>query len=471
MGPPLAGVTYLLLSGVAGSAAALTAAVALLMASWWITQAIPIPATALLPLILFPIFADVSVSEVGASYGDSVIFLFMGGFMLALTVQRWQLHRRIALTTIRLAGDNPVRVIGAFMAVTAALSMWVSNTATAVMMLPIGAAVAALVVGADETRDLRESNFATALLLGIAYSASIGAVGTIIGTPPNTLLVGYLTDTFGITIGFGQWMLAGVPIAVLFTAAAWVILTRVAFRPEFDVIAGGQKLISAQLAELGTWTAAQKRTLWVFVAAVLTWVGVPLVWRSDPPISDAGIAVLVAVVLFMLPAGDDTNERLLDWETAKTLPWGVLLLFGGGLALSQQFVESGLAGWIGAQATALAGVPTIVLIGVVVVVVILLTEIMSNTAATAALLPVAGGLALGLQLDPLLLTVPVALAASCAFMLPVATPPNAIAFSTGHVSIGHMIRGGWLLNVTGVVLVTLAATTLLAWALGYTVSN
>jgi solute carrier family 13 (sodium-dependent dicarboxylate transporter), member 2/3/5 len=470
-GPPLAVLVYALVLPSAGSAAALTAAVAVLMALWWMTEALPIPATALVPLIVFPLFTDSTVTEVGAEYGNSVIFLFMGGFLLALTVQRWDLHRRLALLTMRLAGDNPVRVIGVFMATTAALSMWVSNTATAVMMLPIGVSVLALVLGRINADTMRTSNFATGLMLGIAYAASIGSVGTIIGSPPNALLVGYLADTFSITIGFGQWMLAGVPLAMLFTVIAWLTLTKVVFRPEVSTIPGGRALFRHELSELGAWSTPQKRTLAVFLTAVVAWVGVPLVWRADPPISDSGIALVITVALFALPAGNSPGVRLLDWQHAKALPWGVLILFGGGLALSAQFVNSGLTDWIGQQATGLAGIPTVLLVMVIALGVLMLTELTSNTATAATLLPVAGGLAVGLQLDPLLLTVPVALAASCAFMLPVATPPNAIAYGSGFVSIGHMMRGGWLLNLVGVVLVTVSTVTVMAWVFGYQVGS
>ena len=467
LGITLAALAYWVMPADAGHPAAVTAAIAVLMAVWWMTEALPIPATALVPLLAFPILTDTTVSDIGANYGNSIIFLFMGGFLLALTVQRWQLHRRLALTAMRFAGDRPGRIVGAFMVTTAALSMWVSNTATAVMMLPIGVSVLALVLGHADPDKVQQSNFGTALMLGIAYAASIGSLGTIIGTPPNTLLVGYLQDTFAISIGFGQWMLAGVPLAIVFTAIAWLVLTKVVFRPEMDTIPGGQQLMRRELAELGHWTPAQRRTLAVFLLAVASWVAIPLIWRNDPPISDAGIAVAVALLLFAVPSGNEPGVRLLDWETTKKLPWGVLLLFGGGLALSSQFVSSGLTDWIGVRAEGLAGVPVALLIVVIAGGVLLLTEMTSNTATAATLLPVAWGLAIGLQLDPLRLTVPVALAATCAFMLPVATPPNAVAYGSGYVTIGHMLRGGVLLNVIGVALITLVTTTVFAWVLGY----
>ncbi|GEO96590.1 SLC13 family permease [Kocuria turfanensis] len=472
--------------------AKLTAATAVLMGVWWMTEAIPIPATALLPLIIFPVLGeDVAVDDVGASYGSNIIFLFMGGFLLALAMQRWNLHRRIALRTVRVMGTKPTRMVAGFMVATAFLSMWVSNTATAVMMLPIGVSVLLLLPnllgasgpgsdsaeegalhdaeleGADpQSAEAKEaviaSDFGTALMLGIAYAASIGSLSTIIGTPPNTLMVGYLQEAHGITVGFGQWMLVGVPLSVVMLGIAWFLLTKVLFRPEIDEIPGGRKLIDGELRKLGPMSTGEKLVLAVFVLAALSWVLVPVLFE-DPPISDAGIAMVVGLLLFLLPAGARRGVRLLDWETAVKLPWGVLLLFGGGLALSSQFSSSGLTDWIGEGATALGTVPVVLLVAILAAGILFLTELTSNTATAATFLPVSGGVALGLGLDPMLLAVPVALAATCAFMLPVATPPNAIAFGSGYVTIGQMLRGGLWLNLIGIALITLVTTTLATW--------
>ena len=469
---------YLVMPSSVGHPARLTAATALLMGIWWMTEAIPIPATALLPLIIFPVFnSKVSMSKVGASYGSDIIFLFMGGFLLALAMQRWNLHRRIALVTVRAVGTKPVMVIGGFMIATAFLSMWVSNTATAVMMLPIGVSVLALVASLDreaptdgdgkvDVQDVvKKTNFGTAMMLGIAYAASIGSLATIIGTPPNTLLVGYLKEEQNIDIGFGQWMLAGLPLAIVFLIITWFILTKVLFKPEMDEIPGGRELIGSEIAKLGKFSQGELRVGIIFFAAAVSWVSVPLIW-DEPIVSDAGIAMIVGVLLFLLPAGAARGVRLLDWETAIKLPWGVLLLFGGGLALSAQFSSSGLTEYIGQQAEKLGSVPIVLLVLLITAGVIFLTELTSNTATAATFLPVAGGVALGLDLDPLLLTVPVALAATCAFMLPVATPPNAVAYGSGYVTIGTMIRGGVWLNLIGIVLITGLMFTLMTWALG-----
>ncbi|NUL46848.1 DASS family sodium-coupled anion symporter [Cellulosimicrobium funkei] len=460
--------------------ARLTAATAGLMALWWMTEAIPIPATALLPLVIFPAFGeDIGVDDVGASYGNNIIFLFMGGFILALAMQRWNLHRRIALVTVRAMGTRPGGVVAGFMIATGFLSMWVSNTATAVMMIPIGVSVLTLVVAKDPANTVEEdsdpasadvkeavvkSNFGTALMLGIAYAASVGSLGTLIGTPPNALLAGYMADAHGVTIGFGQWMLVGLPLSAVMLVVVWFLLTRVLFKAEITEIPGGRELIHSELSKLGRMSSGEIRVLVVFVLAAVSWITIPLLFEDL--ISDAGIAMVAAVLLFLLPAGAARGVRLLDWESAVKLPWGVLLLFGGGLALSAQFSDSGLADWIGEQAAGLGGVPVWLLVAIMATSILFLTEITSNTATAATFLPVAGGVALGVGVDPLLLTIPVALAATCAFMLPVATPPNAIAFGSGYVTIGQMVKGGLYLNLVGMVLITLTTLTLGVWVFG-----
>lgn len=485
---------YLVMPDDVAHEARLTAATAVLMGAWWMTEAVPIPATALVPLIVFPTLGSTPLDDVGASYGNNVIFLFMGGFLLALAMQRWNLHRRIALLTVRLIGTRPPQMIAGFMVATGFLSMWVSNTATAVMMLPIGISVLLLVSsasdeldessadgdadgGAASAQDLADapqkpvtSNFGTALMLGIAYAASIGSLGTIIGTPPNTLLVGYMSSTHDVQIGFGQWMIVGVPLAVTLMVLCWFLLTKIVFNPEIDEIPGGKKLIDDELAKLGRTSSGEKRVLTIFVLAAFAWVFVPLItgWvgLETAPITDAGIAMLVGLLLFLLPAGANRGVRLLDWDSALKLPWGVLLLFGGGLALSAQFSASGLTDWIAEVAAGLGGLPVVLLVVLFAGGILFLTELTSNTATAATFLPVAGGVALGLGLDPMLLAIPVALAATCAFMLPVATPPNAIAYGSGYVTIPQMIRGGFWLNMVGLVLITLVTVTLAAWVFG-----
>ncbi|GAA2002197.1 DASS family sodium-coupled anion symporter [Brevibacterium samyangense] len=492
----LAALLYLVMPAEVPQAARVTAAVAGLMAVWWMTEAVPIPATALVPLVAFPVLVplipgeeedvEVTVTSIGASYGQDTIFLFMGGFLIALAMQRWNLHRRIALVVLSLMGDRTDFMIAGFMLATGFLSMWVSNTATAVLMLPIGLSVLLLVneamekagtdgaaaagtTGSASAEDVKaavlKSRFGTALMLGIAYAASVGSLGTIIGTPPNTLLVGYLQETHDITIGFGQWMLVGVPLAAVMLVITWFLLVKVLFKPEVTHVPGGRDLIRKELAALGPVSTGERLVLAVFVLAALAWVIVPTVFE-EPPISDAGIGLVAGLLLFLLPAGAARGVRLLDWESAVRLPWGVLLLFGGGLALSSMFTKSGLTDWIGEVSQGLGALPVVLLVVIVTAGIIFLTEITSNTATAATFLPVIGGVAMGIGADPLLLTVPVAIAATCAFMLPVATPPNAVAYGTGYVTIGQMIRGGLWLNIIGVVLITLVTLTLGVWVLG-----
>ena len=480
---------YAIMPDDVGHGAKLTAAVAVLMAAWWMTEALPIAATSLVPLVAFPVLGtDVEMETVGASYGNPIIFLFLGGFLIALAMQRWNLHRRIALVTLSIMGDKPGPMIAGFMIATGFISMWVSNTATAVMMLPIGMSVLMIVSkvmgtalngaagaadqdgaagdrgegtagnqsdGGDDTGigAVVKSNFGTALMLGIAYSASIGSLGTIIGTPPNLFLIGYLKDNHDISIGFGQWMIVGVPLSVVMMAIAWFLLVKVLFKPEIDRIPGGRELIREELAKLGPMSTGEKLVLAMFVLAAVSWISLPLIFE-EPPISDEGIAMAVGLLLFLIPGGANRGVRLLDWDTAEKLPCGVLLLFGGGLALSAQFSESGLTEWIGKTTSGLGVLPTILVVAIFAAIILFLTELTSNTATAATFVPVVGGVAMGLDLDPLLLTIPVALAATCAFMLPVATPPNAVAFGSGYVTVAQMVKGGLWLNVIGIVLIT-----------------
>lgn len=478
----------------------LTAATAVLMAIWWMTEAIPIPATALLPLIIFPLLVPagesdggVGVSDVGANYGNDIIFLFMGGFLLALAMQRWNLHRRIALLVLRGMGSNTNALTAGFMIATGFLSMWVSNTATAVMMLPIGISVLLLVkritdgedsdevidhgteaeASTEDVAEVSQTNFGTGLMLAIAYAASIGSLGTIIGTPPNALLAAHMSAHHDMNLGFGRWMLVGIPVSIVLMIGAWFILTKMMFQPEMKRIPGGADLIRKEWNKLGPMSVGELSVLIVFVIAAISWVAIPLISEyvfglEDPVISDAGIAMIIGVALFIIPGGANQGVRLLNWDTALNLPWGVLLLFGGGLALSAQFSDSGLSEWLGEQVEGLAGVSVWVLVALAAIGILVLTEMTSNTATAATFLPVASGIAMGTGVEPLLLTAPVALAATCAFMLPVATPPNAIAYGSGYVTIGQMVKGGGLINILAVIFITLASMTLLVWVFGLT---
>nr|WP_299240930.1 DASS family sodium-coupled anion symporter [uncultured Halomonas sp.] len=426
------------------------AGLALLMATWWATEAIPIPATALLPLVLVPALGIGDLDAATPSYANPIIFLFLGGFLLGIGMQRWNLHRRIALKVLQVVGSEPRRQIGGFMIATGFLSMWVSNTATAIMMLPIGMSVVSLL----EDSDPKELNrYATALLLAIAYSASIGGIATLIGTPPNALLAGYLADDQGIDIGFAQWMVIGVPVSLVMMAAAWWWLTRGGF--SLGNNEDSADMIRSELDKLGHMSSAELRVGIVFLLAALSWIFRPVL--NDIGIawlSDTNIAIAAGLLMFLLPSGSSPGVRLLNWDEAKELPWGVLLLFGGGLALASVVKSSGLAEWIANQLSLFEALPLIALIGMIVLIIIFLTELTSNTATAAAFLPLLGALAISIGVSPILITVPAAIAASCAFMMPVATPPNAIVFATGHMKIHSMIRAGFVLNLIGSVVVT-----------------
>ncbi|UYP32057.1 DASS family sodium-coupled anion symporter [Pseudomonas sp. Z8(2022)] len=434
------------------SAAWATIGLTLLMATWWSTEAIPIPATSLLPILLIPALDIDSLNAATAPYANPTIYLFLGGFVLGLAMERWNLHKRIALMTLLAMGSKPSRQIAGFMIATAFLSMWVSNTATTIMMLPIGLSVIGMLTGGKETGKADHERFATALLLAIAYAASIGGISTLIGTPPNALLAAFLADNYDVQIGFGQWMLLGVPVAIIMLAFTWWWLTRGGFN-----LAGhdSTQLIRSELAELGPLSRGEKLVALVFVVTALAWVFQPLIAGWLPGVNDTSIAIAAALALFIIPVDSKQRVFLMDWESASKLPWGVLLLFGGGLSLAGVIRSTGLAEWIAQSLGALGALPVIAMIGVVVLVIIFLTEVTSNTATAAAFLPLLGALAVSQGMPAELLAIPAAIAASCAFMMPVATPPNAIVFGTGHMKIQSMIKAGFALNLFGVVLVTL----------------
>ncbi len=423
----------------------------LLMATWWSTEAIPIPATSLLPIVLIPALGLGSIGQATSPYANPIIFLFLGGFTLGLAMQKWNLHRRIALMTLRAMGDKPKRQIAGFMLATAFLSMWVSNTATAIMMLPIGLSVIGMMDGRNPEGVRR---YATSLLLGIAYAASVGGIATLIGTPPNALLAAYLSENQGIAVGFAQWMLLGVPVSVVMLSLTWWWLTRKDFGIEGSEESG--QMIRDELTALGPMGKGEKLVALVFVVTASLWIFRPLLTSSLTPwLTDTGIAIAAAVAMFLIPVNTREKSFVLDWESANRLPWGVLLLFGGGLAMAGVISSSGLAGWI-AESIGVAGtLPLLVMMILVTAVIIFLTEVTSNTATAAAFLPLLGALAMSQDVSPLLLTVPAAIAASCAFMMPVATPPNAIVFSSGRMKISDMIKAGFAINIMGIVVVTL----------------
>ena len=452
-----------------GASGRVTAAVAVWMATWWLSEAIPVYATALVPVALFPLLGALSMKAAAAPYAHPLIFLFLGGFLIAITMERWGLHRRIALVALRVVGERPTHMVGAFMGVTALLSMWISNSAAAIMMLPVATSVIDLVasrVGSGAAPTDRDGErvrpFALALLLGVAYAASIGGIGTPIGTPPNLFLLSYAEEHLGHPISFLRWMGVGVTLVVVFLPATWWLLTHVLFPPGIERVEGGAAAVGAALEALGPMSRGERTTLAVFGATSLLWVTRPLLQSleiagSHPlaGLQDAGIAMFGALALFVIPVDGRRSVFALDWRTAAGVPWGVLVLFGGGLSLAAAMQANGVGLLLGSQVGALASWPPWVLVLATTTAVVFLTELTSNTATAATLVPVLAGLAPGLGLDPILLVVPAVLAASCAFMLPAATPPNAAIFGSGLVTIREMSRAGFWLNWIAIVLVTL----------------
>ncbi|MFC4004606.1 SLC13 family permease [Prauserella oleivorans] len=434
------------------------AAVAGLMAVWWMTEALPFAATALLPLLLFPLLAITDFDTAATPYANDTIFLFLGGFMLAAAMQRWNLHVRIALHIVSLMGTKPTRIIGGFMIASAFITMWVSNSATTMMMIPIGLSV----LGLTERSGATDRNFGICMVLCIAYAATIGGMASTIGAAPNAMLAAFLGESFGVQVTFLDWFLMMFPVVVVFLVLAWALMTKVVFPIGTTTLPGGRELIEQQRRDLGPMSRGERRTLVVFAAGALSWVVFPLLAQTGlvehapwlEHLTDAAIAIALIVTLFVVPA--DREHRLLTWDDTKNVPWGVLLLFGGGLSLSAQFKETGLGAWIAELFGSLNGAALIVVVAVMALVVILVGELMSNTAAAALFLPVAAGIAVAMGIEPVILPVAITMAASVGFILPVATPPNAIAFATGKVTTGQMAKAGALLDICGLVLICIA---------------
>lgn len=431
-----------------------TAAVALLMATWWITEAIPIAATALVPIVFFPVLEISGIEDTLAPYAHPLIFLFMGGFVIAIAMEKWELHRRIALNIVNFVGTEPHSIILGFILASAFLSMWVSNTATALMMLPIAISVLKLVNQKAEP-DQQTTHFDLCLLLGIAYGCNVGGMGTLIGTPPNALLAGFMQDSYGVEISFASWLLFGIPMVIISLPILYVVLTRFVYPIAIDKLPGGDELFANKLRELGATSSPEKKVAVVFGITALLWIFRPLLSDIIPGLSDTGIAIAAALSFFLIPVKSREENFILRWNDVEELPWGVLILFGGGLSLASAISSTGLAEWIGQGVEILSGWPIFLLLILIVTLIVFLTEMTSNTATTAAFLPIMGSVAVGLALDPFLFSLPVALAASCAFMLPVATPPNAIIYGSGRIHIPEMARAGMWLNLVFILVTSL----------------
>ena len=435
------------------------------MALWWMTEAVPLAVTALLPLVVLPALGVRSIEATTPSYAHPLVFLFLGGFLLARAMNVWSLDRRLALSVLRIAGSSPSTITAGIMAVTAFLSMWVSNTATAMVMLPIGLSIVATVSTQDQTHAQR---FAPALLLGIAYAATIGGMGTIVGTPPNALFTAFMSESYGMEVSFLSRMLIGVPLVLVLLPTAWFVLTRVAFRLDGQARLQTAETLAQKAAALAPISRPERQVAVLMLLVAGCWIFRPVLMTAVPGLrlSDSGIAMTGALLLFVVPVDLARGRFLLSWKEAVGIRWDVLILFGGGLALAAAIGESDLAGWIGAQLTGLGALPVFLLLLAVGALVVFLGELASNTAMAAVFLPVAGATALAMGEPAFVLALPVALFATLGFMLPVATPPNAIVFGSGALTVGQMLRAGAILDVVGILIVAVAVLTLGRWVLG-----
>ncbi len=434
-----------------------TAMIALWMAIWWASEAVPPFVTALLPLILFPAFGIMGFAEVAAPFAHPLIFLFLGGFLLALAIEKWDLHRRIALHVLLLMGVRAKALVFGFMLATALLSMWMTNTATTLMMLPIAVSILSVVFIGDGINQKNQENFKILLPLSVAYGASIGGMATLIGTPPNAFLAAYLHDQHGIEIDFASWMMVGLPLCMVLLPAAWWVLTRIVFPVDFHAGAAAGRHFRELKRQMGPVSQPEWRVGILFLLVALGWAfRKPLIELTGfSSLSDGGIAILGAVLLFVIPAGAGRGKKLADAGLLAKIPFDVLLLFGGGLALAKAIASSGLAAELGGALAGIGAINGVLLVLAATALVIFLTELTSNLATTATFLPIVGAVGIDAGISPLLLAVPVALAASCAFMLPIATPPNAICYGSGLVTLQQMAKAGFWLNVIGIVVVSL----------------
>ena len=446
------------------SPAWVTLALLVLMATWWITEAIPIPVTALLPLVVLPLFDVASISKAAQPYMHPIVVLLMGGFIFAKVIEQWRLHERMALFIVSKTGGRPARLIGGFMLASALLSMWISNTATSIMMMPIALSVAAAIQSSEAEEESKHQYFTIALLLAIAYSCSIGGLGTPIGTPTNLIVIGYLDEQVNKSISFGQWMMLGIPLVIMLLPLTWLALTKWIFRIDNTPNKRAHQSVNERLAKLGAMKTPEKRTLMLFCLIASMWAfGRPLSeleiagYTPLAGLTDHVTAIIAVILCFVLPAGVKQNphQKLLEWDVAQTIPWGVVLLFGGGMSLAYAISNSGLSAYLGHSIAGLASLHVLILIVTVTLLVLALTEITSNVATASAIMPVVGAMAMETGIPVEVIAVPVALAAGCAFMLPMATGPNAVVFATSRVSLPEMARIGFRINIIAVFVISL----------------
>ena len=437
-------------------------AIALWMISWWITEAISISATALIPLTIFPLLGIMDMKTVAASYGSPIVFLFFGGFVMALALEKVNLHRRIALNIVKITGTSPNRVILGFMIATAFLSMWISNTATTVVMLPIALSVIDLLINDKDGFTAGDKNFALSIMLGIAYAANVGGIATIIGTPPNTVALGFLENEYNIQISFLQWMMVGFPFSCVMIGLVYFVLVKWVYPNGLKGFDSSTNVIEDELQKLGKVSKQEARVMIVFGITIFLWIFRTYVNDFIPFInlSDAGISMLAALSLFSVPFKLSEGEFTLDWKDTVKLPWGILILFGGGLALASGLSNAGVIDYIG-KIVGESQMSVFLIVSLLIVIMLFMTELMSNVALIAIFAPVVAGIAIGLDVEIIHVLAPVAMAASCAFMLPMATPPNAIVFASGHIKVHEMVRAGVILNVLSILLLILLAFTII----------
>jgi len=456
LGPILFIIIQLLPFDIISNKADTVIATALWMVCWWITEAVSISVTALLPLLLFPIFKVMPIADVGANYGSPIVFLFFGGFVLALALEKVNLHRRIALNIIKKTGTTPNKVILGFMIATAFLSMWISNTACAVFMLPIALSVIHLLIDDADGFTKNDQNFAISVMLGIAFSANAGGIATVIGTPPNSILIGLLENQYNIEISFFKWMLIGLPFSIVLIAIIYFVLVKWMFPNKGLKFNASKEIIDSEIKKLGKITPKEKRVLTIFALTVFLWIFRSVINSIIPnlDLSDTMISIFGALALFSIPFNLKTGDFILQWNDTQKLAWGILILFGGGLALANGMSESGIVDLI-ATSISNSKVSILVMASLLIVLMLFMTELMSNVALTAVLAPVVAGIAIGLNIPILYLLIPVTIASSCAFMLPMATPPNAIVFASGYIKVSEMARVGIILNLISVILLIL----------------
>lgn len=429
-------------------------AVAAWMVVWWVTEAVSISVTALIPLTFFPLVGIMGMKEVAANYASPIVFLFFGGFVIALALEKVQLHKRIALNIIKITGSSPNRVVLGFMIATASLSMWISNTATTVVMLPIALSVINLLINDEDGFTKNDKNFALSIMLGIAFSANVGGIATIIGTPPNTVLAGFMENEYQIEMSFLNWMMLGLPFSIIMLTIIYFVLVRWMYPNNLPEMESSKNVINEEIKKLGPINATEKRVLIIFLAAIFLWVfrSVLNTYIPSLKLSDAGISMLAAFSLFAIPFKFNKGEFTLEWKDTEKLPWGILILFGGGLALASGLSGAGVIDMIGAAVAANKSLSIFAISSILILVMLFMTELMSNVALVAIFAPVVAGIALGLNTEMLHLLIPVTMASSCAFMLPMATPPNAIVFASGHIKVHEMARAGIFLNIIAVLI-------------------